>query len=379
MKEKKFFLLPLLVMFFAISCTQVEEEDKTVSLKKVFEEDFYMGVAINPWHYAEKDSQSVALIKKEFNSITAENSMKWMNIHPEPDTFNFALPDAFVEFGEENDMYIIGHTLVWHSQLADWVKEIKDSAEMAQHLEHHIGTIMDRYKGRVHEWDVVNEALNEDGTLRESVFLKVLGEDYLSLAFKIASEHDPDARLIYNDYNMTKPEKRDGAIRLIKRIQENGIKIDGVGLQAHWDIKSDSPTLEEIEESIKAYTDLGIEVSFTELDINVLPNPWDDVGADVNRTAEGGREMDPYTDGMPDSVQVAFNQRYTDIFELFLKYSDKTHRVTFWGLHDGASWKNNWPIRGRTNYPLLFNREMEPKEAYNNIIGLKKPDTEMEE
>ena len=266
-------------------------------------------------------------------------------------------------------MLLVGHTLVWHSQMAPYVPEITEKEALEEHLKNHVQIIVGRYKGKIHGWDVVNEALNEDGSMRESVFLKVLGEDYLKMAFQWAAEADPSAELYYNDYNIEQPAKRKGCIDMIKKLQAEGVKIDGVGIQGHWSLKGAS--IKDIEDSINEYAALGLKVHFTELDITVLPNPWDLEGAEVSQNYEGSPFMNPYPEALPDSVQVQLAQRYQDIFNLFLKHKDKIARVTFWGVNDGHSWLNNWPIRGRTNYLLLFDRDFEPKAAYEQVMKLK--------
>lgn len=369
-------LLGLLLLWQACSTTSPEAAQKEVlSLKSAFQDNFHIGAAINRPQIYQADSMASVLISKEFNSITAENMMKWMHIHPEADAFQFDTADKFVALGEENGMFLVGHTLVWHSQLAPWVGEIKDKDIMLQHLQNHISKIVGRYKGRVQGWDVVNEALNEDGSLRSSLFLELIGEDYLLKAFEWAAAADPAAELYYNDYSLCNPAKREGAIALVKKLQANGVKIDGIGMQGHWGL--DSPSLQEIEKSILDYSALGVKVMITELDINVIPNPWDLQGADVNQNFEGSPFMDPYREGLPDSVQTQLAQRYEDIFKLFLKHEEKISRVTFWGVNDGQSWKNDWPIKGRTNYPLLFDRAFEPKKAYHSILSLKQAQEEI--
>ena len=365
-------------MVSAISCEKKEEVEKqvneeTLTLKSAFSNDFFIGSAVNDNHINGKDTLALQLIEKEFNTLTPENIMKWMNIHPEENTFNYNMSDQYVALGEKNNMHIVGHTLVWHSQLAPYINTISDSATMADNLKSHINTIVGKYKGRIHSWDVVNEALNEDGTLRESVFLKVMGKDYINYAFQLAALADPAAELNYNDYNLWKPEKRAGVVQLVKDLQAKGTKIDGVGMQAHWSLEG--PSLEDIENSIIAYSDLGVKVMFTELDVTVLPNPWDLNGAAVEQSYEqfeGDPKMNPYPNTLPDSIQNKLAKRYEDIFNLFLKHKDKISRVTFWGVHDGQSWLNDWPIKGRTNHPLLFDRKLNPKKAYQQIIELKK-------
>lgn len=376
-------LISFLVCF--LSCKTNNEYDKPISkddeikstdersLKNSFKDDFLIGAAISNWQIRGLDSMSLELLSKEFNSITPENDMKWENIHPTAETFNFEVTDTYVELGNKQNMHTVGHTLVWHSQLAPWMYKIEDKKDMLKQIENHINTIVGRYKGKIHAWDVVNEALNEDGTPRESHFYNVFGdESYIEKAFELASKMDPSAKLIYNDYNLWKPEKRKGVIRIVKNLQAKGVKIDAVGMQGHWSLNE--PSLKDIEDSIKAYSALGVEVMITELDITALPNPWDLEGAAVEQNFEkfvGDPKMNPYPEGMSDEAKEKMAQRYEDIFKLFLKHKDKITRVTFWGVNDGQSWLNNWPIRGRTNYPLLFDRESKPNTAYNRVIDLK--------
>ncbi len=340
------------------------------SLKSAYIDDFTIGAALSATQINGEDPKAKEVIEREFSTITSENIMKSMYIHPERDSFYFEMSDKFVALGEKNKMFVVGHALIWHSQLSKWLEEIKDKDEMSKAIDHHIKTIVSKYQGRINGWDVVNEALNEDGTLRESVFWKVMGPDYLPEVFKAAALADPKAELYYNDYNLCRAEKREGVVKLVKQIQAGGAKIDGVGLQAHWSLND--PPLEEIEKSILAYSELGMKVMFTEMDITCIPNPWDLEGADVDQNFEGSPFMNPYPTSLPDSVQVQLANRYEDIFKLFLKHKDKISRVTFWGVNDGHSWLNNWPIKNRTQYPLLFDREFKAKKAYYSVLGLKK-------
>ncbi|PBJ04972.1 endo-1,4-beta-xylanase [Flavobacterium sp. ACN6] len=366
MKFINLYLLAVTTILF-VNCSSKQE---VTTLKDAYKNDFYIGTALSADQIEEKNIKVDSLIQKEFNAITAENIMKSMFTHPQKDKYDFALSDKFVAYGEKNKMFIHGHTLIWHSQLAPWMEKIADSTEMKAFMKDHITTIVSKYKGRIKSWDVVNEALNEDGTLRKSVFLNTLGEQYLVDAFKLAEKADPKAELYYNDYNIEEPAKRAGAIALIKKIKEAGGKVDGVGIQGHWRLQS--PSLEEIEKSILEYSALGIKVAFTELDITVLPNPWDLKGADVNQNFEGSAKMNPYPKTLPDSVQTQLAARYASIFKLFLKHKDKISRVTFWGVYDKQSWLNDWPIKGRTNYPLPFDVNLEHKPAYDSILKLKK-------
>lgn len=365
--------ITFLVLLIGISFTACKQKESNINekkgLKTVFADDFLIGAAINADQIMEKDTNALSLLPSEFNSITPENIMKCEIIHPEWDKYNFDLADKIVALGDKNDMFTVGHTLIWHSQLSPFVSKIKSKDSLTMFLENHINTIASRYDGKIEAWDVVNEALNEDGTMRKSIFLDLLGDDFVTEAFRLAQKATPNSELYYNDYNIEQPKKRAGAIELIKKIQAAGVRIDGVGIQGHWSIKG--LPLEDIEQSILEYSALGIKVMFTEVDITVLPNPWDLQGADVNQNFEGSPMMNPYPESLPDSVQVALADEYEKLFNLFLKHKDKISRVTFWGISDSNSWLNGWPIKGRTNYPLLFDRNYLPKPAYDKVVSTK--------
>ena len=357
------------VIFCAPSCGN--NLNSTDSLKKYYSSFFNIGAAINEDIILGLDNDSKQIVETQFNSITPENSLKWIFVQPYPNSFNFTVADKYVNIGIKNKMHIVGHALVWHSQLADFMQNVKSKAEMNKHFENHINTVVSRYKGKIDAWDVVNEAFNEDGSFRESVFYKFLGKNYIEKAFKLANEIDPNADLIYNDYNLYKKEKRDGVIQMVKQMQSKGIKIDGIGVQAHWSLNQ--PSLNEIEQIIFDISELGVDVMFTELDISVLPSPWEQVGAEVSQNFsrfEGDAKMNPYPDKLPKSIQNKLAKRYNDIFQLFIKHSDKISRVTFWGVMDKHSWLNDFPIKGRTNYPLLFDRNYQAKEAHKSLIIL---------
>ncbi|MBK0369401.1 endo-1,4-beta-xylanase [Flavobacterium agrisoli] len=339
------------------------------NLKTVFKDAFYIGTALNVAQIEEKDKIEVTLIQKQFNSITAENCMKSMFVQPKKGVFDFSLSDKFVAFGQKNKMFIHGHTLIWHSQLAPWMEKITTKEEMADFIKNHITTIVTHHKGKINSWDVVNEAVNDDGSLRNSVFLKTMGESYLQEAFRLAAAADPNVDLYYNDYSMTNPAKRAGVIKMVQNIQAKGIKIDGIGMQGHWQLES--PSIDEIETSIVAYAKLGVKVAITELDISVLPNPWELQGAEISQRFENSPKMNPYPKSLPDSIQDKLAKRYAQIFQLFEKHKDKISRVTFWGVHDQQSWLNDWPIKGRTNYPLLFDINLKPKKAYFEVLKTK--------
>ena len=378
MKIIKTSLFIFALLMVSASCSRKlndnsNQQEPQISLSDSYKNNFFIGAAISENQILEKDNRSLSIVRNQYNTITPENAMKWMFLQTSPNKFEFDLADKYVEFGLNNNMHIVGHTLVWHSQLADFMNEVTDKTIMSNYVSNHINTIVKRYKGKIDTWDVVNEALNEDGTLRESIFLKTLGENYIIDAFKLAEKGDPNAELAYNDYNLCNPKKREGALRLIENLQKENAKINAVGIQAHWQLNT--PSINEIEKSIIAYAGLGVKVMFTELDISVLPNPWEVVGAAVEQNFDkfiGDPKMNPYPERLPDSMLQKQAKRYEDIFELFLKHEDKISRITFWGVTDETSWLNDWPIKERTNYPLLFDRNYQPKQAYQSILDLKK-------
>jgi len=338
------------------------------SLKESFKKDFGIGTALNTAQIEEKDPQMTAFIVGQFNWVTPENVMKSAVIHPAWGTYRFDMADKLVEFGEKYGLKINGHTLIWHSQLPAFIQGIHNPDSIRTFFTDHIKTVAGRYKGKVFSWDVVNEALNEDGTLRKTVFLQYLGEDYIKEAFRLAQAASPNTELYYNDYNNEQPAKRAGCLALLKKVQAAGVQIDGVGIQGHWHLGK--VPLKDIEESIVQYAALGLKVMITELDIEVLPRNVQ--GADVGQRMVSNAASNPYPDGLPDSVQQQLAADYEALFKLLLKHRDKISRVTFWGVNDGQSWLNNWPIRDRTNYPLLFDRNNQPKPALYKVVGLNK-------
>jgi endo-1,4-beta-xylanase len=352
------------------------QSGSSVTLKDAFAASFRVGAALNSNQFSEADAKGAALVKAQYNTITPENVLKWEAVHPQPTTYAFAQPDRYVAFGEANKMFIVGHTLVWHSQTPRWVFQDAEGTPLTRdallaRMRDHIHTVVGRYKGRINGWDVVNEALNEDGTLRHSPWFNIIGEDYIEQAFRFAHEADPAAELYYNDYNLEVPAKRDGAVALVKKLKAAGVTIHAVGSQAH--DKLDLPRSPILHDSsIAALAATGVKVNFTELDVDVLPRATTNRTADVGVTAQGqvGSAVNPFAAGLPDSVQRKLTQRYVDLFTVLLKHRDVVDRVTFWGVGDGDSWLNNWPMRGRTNYPLLFDRQDLPKPAYDAVIRI---------
>jgi endo-1,4-beta-xylanase len=341
------------------------------TLKSAFAGAFRVGAALNENQFTERDTIGAALVKRQFNTITPENVLKWEEVHPQPNTYNFTPADRYVEFGERNGMFIIGHTLVWHSQTPRWVFQDANGAPITrdaliQRMHDHIMTVVGRYKGRIKGWDVVNEAVEEDGTMRRSPWFNIIGEDFVALAFKFAHEADPAAELYYNDYSIENAPKRNGAVSLIRKLQAQGIHVAAMGLQGH--DKMAWPTAEQQDSTIVAFAALGVKVNITELDVDVLPPVTRGPTADVGTRAGFEARANPFAAGLPDSVQQALAKRYADLFAVFLKHRDVIDRITFWGVADADSWLNNWPVRGRTSYPLLFDRQHQPKPAFGAVI-----------
>jgi endo-1,4-beta-xylanase len=355
-------------LFYLASCSTTRHSSTGLTLKQAYQNDFLIGTALNADQIQEKDPLAAALIPAQFNAITPENIMKAEVIHPEWNRYDFELADKIVAYGKKHQLKVNGHTLIWHSQLPAFASKIADADSFKAFFNTHIQTIASRYNGKVFSWDVVNEALNEDGSLRNSIFLKKMGEGYLIEAFRLAEKYSPGTALYYNDYNNEQPKKRAGCIALIKKIQAAGVRIDGVGIQGHWHLGK--VPFDDIEASILAYHALGLQVMFTEVDIEMLPRNFE--GADVGQRMAANPQLNPYSNGIPDSLLQQQANDYAKLFNLFLKHKDKITRVTFWGVNDGQSWLNGWPVPGRTNYPLLFDRAFKPKPAYHAILALKK-------
>lgn len=341
------------------------------SLKEAYKGDFVIGAAINSAQITGQDSRGDAIIETQFNSISPENALKWENIHPQPGTYAFDIPDQYVAFGEKHHMFIVGHNLVWHHQVPAWVFTDKrgnfvNRKTLLKRLRDHIHTVVGRYKGRIQSWDVVNEALNEDGTLRQSQWLKIIGEDYIAKAFQYAHEADPQAQLTYNDFALENEPKRNGALALIARLKSQGIPVTSVGLQGHNGLTW--PSIEDEDKTISAFAKLGVKVVISELDINVLPHATQQQSAEVSLNVQQDPKLNPYVNGLPPSVQQELAKRYADLFRVYLKHRNVITRVTFWCVTDRDSWLNDWPVKGRTSYPLLFDRSGQPKPAFQAVI-----------
>jgi endo-1,4-beta-xylanase len=344
---------------------------ETPALKSLMPQGMLIGVALNERQSNGQDPLASTLVPRQFNAISPENLFKWERVHPAEDRFVFEPADRYVAFGEQHGMFIVGHTLLWHQQtpasvFADAEGHAVSRAVLLARLRAHIQAVVGRYKGRVKGWDVVNEALEENGTLRSSKWLQIIGDDYIARAFEYAREADPGAQLYYNDYNLTKPEKRAGALRIVKQLKAAGLRIDGVGEQGHWLISE--PSADEIDRTLAEIGAAGVKAHITELDVDILPRDPQMYGADLNLRAKFSAETNLYPKGLPAEQQQRLAKRYAEIFGVFMKHQDTLARVTFWGLSDGTSWLNGFPVPGRVNYPLLWGRDGQPKPAFDAVV-----------
>ena len=339
-------------------------------LKDAFQGKFLLGTILSSGALRGDSEAAAALALKHFDAFTPENAMKPDALQPREGEFHFEAADHFVELAEKHGATPIGHVLVWHSQTPRWFFEGPDgkpaSRELAlARMRKHIATVVGRYKGRIKQWDVVNEAINDGpGVLRDSPWRQAIGDDYIAEAFRAAHQADPDAILTYNDYNIELGYKRPKALEMLKKLVADKVPINAVGIQCHWRI--DNPPFAEAETAIKEFSALGLKVMITELDMGVLPTKYNgaDVSARETMTPEQEAVVNPYTKGLPDDVAQKQAERYREAFEIFLRHKDVIGRVTLWGTEDGESWLNSFPIRGRTDYALLFDRQGQPKPAF---------------
>jgi endo-1,4-beta-xylanase len=358
----------------------VQEGHAQTSLQEAYEGAFLIGAALGNQVINQTDSAATAIVTRHFNSITAENVLKPQPINPQPGVYNFGPADRYVEFGEANGMFIVGHTLVWHNQTPTWFFTDADGnpntrEAQIERLRGHIEAVAGRYAGRIDGWDVVNEIFTEDGEYRSSSWTDIIGgEDLVRYAFRFAAQYAPDTELYYNEYNAWRPSKRDGILRLVRMLQAEGIRIDGVGMQGHWGLYY--PRTDYLEAAIDSFSALGVKVMITEMDVDVLPgSSYGQLVAGVMNNPQFQHEefeayLDPYKEGLPPSVDRELADRYAELFGILYERRDKIGRVTFWGIHDGTSWKNGSPVPGRTNYPLLFDRQRRPKAALDAVLGV---------
>lgn len=352
------------ILFSTALSAQTPAEDK--GLKNYYKDYFTIGVAVAPQSLEGPDA---ALILKNFGSVTAENAMKIGPIHPEESRYNWEPADKIVEFAQSNGLKMRGHTLCWHSQTPDWFFRDKQGnpvtkEELLKRLKEHIQTVVGRYKGKIYAWDVVNEVINDDNSqlpegqdivYRRSSWYKICGEEFISKAFEYAHEADPNALLFYNDYNTEVPFKRERIYQMLKKLIDAKVPIHGVGLQGHWNLTT--PDEATLRESIAKYASLGLKIQITELDVSIYP-------PEKEQRTRRADESDAFT---AEKEQQQLEQ-YKMFFKVFRENKNVVTGVTFWNVSDKHSWLDNFPVRGRKNYPLLFDKELKPKKAYWEVI-----------
>jgi endo-1,4-beta-xylanase len=329
---------------------------------------FLIGTAASSRHLG--NPKLAALIAEQFDCLTPENEFKPASVHPRAGEFRFTAADKLVDFAREHRMKVVGHTLCWHSQSPAFLFRGPDGKplprdEALKNLKDHIDGVMGHFKGKVIGWDVVNEAISDakGEYLRNTPARRAIGDDYIARAFEFARAADPDAELYYNDYGNGQPEKLEKTVRLIRELKAAGVRLDGVGMQCHMRL-DDAEAPDRLDRAIATYAAEGVKVMITELDVDVLPRRAR--GADVAAREQGG--ADPYRDGLPPEVAEAQARLYGRLFRVCLKHPGVVTRVTFWGPHDGASWLNFWPVAGRTNHPLLWDRALKPKSALGAVL-----------
>lgn len=324
-------------------------------LHEQFQEHFLIGAAVNPLTL----NKQKELLSYHFNSVTAENEMKFERLHPAEDRYTFEEADRLVDFAKLNGMGVRGHTLVWHNQTPDWVFRDRSGHEIGRdgllkRMKEHIDTVVTRYKGLIYAWDVVNEAVSDNGgeMLRSSKWLDIAGSDFIAKAFEYAHAADPGALLFYNDYNESVPAKREKIYTLVKSLKERDVPVHGIGMQAHWNLAQ--PTLDHIRQAIERYASLGVTLHITELDVSVFE--FEDRRTDLTAPTEEMLELQAV--------------RYEQFFGLFKQYKDVISSVTFWGAADDYTWLDGFPVRGRKNWPFVFDEQHRPKQSFWNLVNL---------
>jgi len=369
MRDMADFQIPLLALVITMTSTLAlggQSPSSQPTLRQIAGPRLLIGGAIMA---ADLEDPKVAqLIATELSTLTGGNEFKPDFLQREKGTFTFERADKIIAFAQQHDIKVVGHTLCWHQQTPAWMFQKPDKSPLSReealdNLKTHIETVMKHFKGKVIGWDVVNEGIADDPKqyIRDTPARRAIGDDFIIQAFKLAHAADPDVELYYNDYNIDAPYKRDRALRLVRDLKAAGVRLDAVGIQGHWLLNS--PPASEVDDAITAFAKEGVKVMITEMDVDVLPRKA--AGADISATEKAG--FDPYKNGIPADVLQAQGKRYGELFKVFMKHRSDITRITLWGIDDGRSWLNNFPVRGRTNYPMLWDRELHPKPAYEAV------------
>lgn len=348
------------------------------SLAEAYRDYWYTGVSVNQWEVEGDQESHWDVITKNFNWVVAENCMKCEVIHPQEGVYDFTLADKFVDKAKAAGLKVQGHCLIWHSQCAPWFHFDKDGKlvsreELKKRMREHIYTIVSHFKGRIDAWDVCNECFEDDGSPRKSLFWQILGTDYIPLAFQYAHEADPNVQLFYNDYSMNKPTKVEGVANFFRPLIEQGLPVTAIGMQGHMILEDAKELLPQYDHSIKTIAALGVPTFFSELDLSVLPNPYGFSGANVSDRFTYTPEKDPFKEGLTKEKEAEINQYWVDFYKMLIPHKDNILRVNFWCLNDANSWRNDFPIQGRSDYATLYDRQNQPKGMIQEIINLVKP------
>lgn len=318
-------------------------------LSEKYREYFPVGVAVrldNVNRYRE--------ILKHYNSITMEDELKFCNVHPQEDVYSFEASKEILKFAMANNMSVRGHTLIWHEQVPDWVfsSEKLSRDVLLKRMEEHISIVVDQFKNSIFIWDVVNEPFDDGAQLlRNTKWYEIIGEDYIERAFFYAHEANPKAKLFLNEYNCEIPEKRDKLFSYVEGLKRKGVPIHGIGVQGHYSIFF--PSVEMVRDMLLKYAKLDLQIQITELDISVFQ--FQDERTDLKRPSK--EMLDKQA------------RMYSDLFSVFREFKDIITGVTFWGVADDHTWKDDFPVKGRKDWPLLFDENLRPKEAFNAIMN----------
>ena len=356
-------ILACLVFFSNCGHTNkvVNKRSDARGLKDYYKNYFPIGVAVAPRNLKGDEAR---LILEQFNSLTPENAMKMAPIHPKENEYYWNDADSIVNFAQHHGLRVRGHNLCWHNQTPTWLFKDENGNQVTkkvllQRLKDHITTVVSRYKGKIYAWDVVNEAVSDKPGeyLRNSLWYQVCGEEYIAKAFEYAHEADPAALLFYNDYNEISTIKRDKIYRLIKSLKDSGVPVGAIGLQGHWAINE--PSKAQLDSTLQRLGSLGLPLQITELDISVYPK-------EHNARETRPEDADTVFTSEKENKQMEI---YKMCFELFRKYKNLISGVTFWNISDRSSWLDNFPVRNRKDYPLLFDRNLYPKKAFRGVVN----------
>ncbi|MBQ0023333.1 MAG: endo-1,4-beta-xylanase [Prevotellaceae bacterium] len=388
----------ILLAFFALHSSLFTLNAQT--LADAYKDYWYTGVSVNQWEVAaetnpKKDldysgfvgadqTADWAVVEKNFNTVVAENCMKPEVVHPSEGVYDFTLADQFVEKSLAAGMRIHGHVLVWHSQCPYWFHHDADGKLVSKEvlkkrMKEHITTVMAHFKGRVASWDVVNEAFEDNGSFRNSLWYQILGEDFIPLAFQYAHEADPTAELYYNDYNMNKASKVESVCKFFKPLIDKGLPITAIGMQGHMILEDGHKTIEQYQHSIDCIKATGLKTFYSELDLSVLPNPYGFSGANVSDRLKYTPEKDPYKEKISPEKQAEADEYWIDFYKMLIRNKESILRVNFWCVNDANSWKNDFPIKGRTDYATLVDRNNQLKPVVQKLIELVQPSAGVQE